>query len=92
MEEIDSRPQIRPLRGRLTHKMGAWLDRHQPPETAVLMGTALLVGLGAGLGAVVFRWLIDTVQDLFFDALPAAVPALGDWVLVLAPALPAVSV
>jgi len=87
MEEIDSRPQIRPLRGRLTHKMGAWLDRHQPPETAVLMGTALLVGLGAGLGAVVFRWLIDTVQDLFFDALPAAVPALGDWVLVLAPAV-----
>jgi chloride channel protein, CIC family len=87
MEELDAKPRMRPLRGRLTRKMGAWLDRHQPPETVVLMGTALLVGLGAGLGAVVFRWLIDAVQDLFFNTLPAAVPALGDWVLVLAPAV-----
>ncbi len=83
----DSTPWARPLRGRLGRRLGAWLDRHQPPETVVLMGTALLVGLGAGLGAVVFRWLIDTVHDLLFETLPAALPFLGNWVLVVAPAL-----
>ena len=68
-------------------RLGRWLDRHQPPETVVLMGTALLVGLGAGLGAVVFRWLIDLVHKLSFEDLGQALPFLGDYVLVLAPAL-----
>jgi CIC family chloride channel protein len=72
---------------RLTRRLSAWLDRHQPPETVVLMGTALLVGLGAGLGAVVFRWLIDRVHELSFEGLPQAVPFLGDYVLIVAPAL-----
>jgi CIC family chloride channel protein len=72
---------------RLTRRLSAWLDRHQPPETVVLMGTALLVGLGAGLGAVVFRWLIDRVHALSFEGLPQAVPFLGDYVLIVAPAL-----
>ncbi len=87
MQTIDSRAQMGPLRGRLARQLGAWLDSHQPPETVVLMGTALLVGLGAGLGAVVFRWLIGAVHDLLFDSLPTALPTLGDWVLVLAPAV-----
>ena len=87
MDEADSKPQKSALRGRLRRKLGAWLDRHQPPETVVLMGTALLVGLGAGLGAIIFRWLIGAVHDLFFEALPAALPFLGDWVLVIAPAV-----
>jgi len=87
MEETDLKPQAMPLRRGLTRKLGAWLDRNQPPETVVLMGTALLVGLGAGLGAIVFRWLIGAVHDLLFDGLPAALPFLGDWVLVVAPAV-----
>ncbi len=87
METVDSTRRARPLWGRLARKLGAWLDRHQPPETVVLMGTALLVGLGAGLGAIVFRWLIGAVHDLLFETLPAVLPFLGDWVLVVAPAL-----
>ena len=82
METADSTPWARPLRGRLVRKLGAWLDRHQPPETVVLMGTALLVGLGAGLGAVIFRWLIGAVHDLLFEGLPVVLPFLGDWVAV----------
>ncbi|MGD8791864.1 MAG: chloride channel protein [Anaerolineae bacterium] len=84
-EIVESQP--RPNSGRLGHRLGAWLDRRQPPETVVLMGTALLVGLGAGLGAVVFRWLISGVHSLAFESLPAALPFLGNWILVLAPAV-----
>jgi CIC family chloride channel protein len=87
METVDSPLWANPLRGRLARKLGAWLDRHQPPETVVLMGTALLTGLGAGLGAVVFRWLIGAMHDLLFETLPGALPFLGDWVLVVAPAV-----
>jgi CIC family chloride channel protein len=67
--------------------LSRWLDRFQPPETAVLMGTALLVGLGAGLGAIAFRWLIGAVQTLSFKGLGQALPFLGDYVLILAPVL-----
>ncbi len=75
------------LQQRLTCKIGAWLDRVQPPETVVLMGTALLVGLGAGLGAVVFRWLIDQMSRFSFKGLPGLLPFLGDYVLIVAPIL-----
>jgi CIC family chloride channel protein len=51
------------------------------------MGTALLVGLGAGLGAVVFRWLIDQVHAFCFEWLPRTLPFLGDYALIVAPAL-----
>lgn len=71
------------LQQRLTRRLSTWLDRHQPPETAVLMGTSLLVGIGAGLGAVVFRWLIDAVYKLGYEGLGV----LGDYRLVLVPAL-----
>jgi CIC family chloride channel protein len=71
----------------VSRHLSRWLDRLQPPETAVLMGTALLVGLGAGLGAVVFRWLIGGVQTLSFKGLGQALPFLGDYVLILAPVL-----
>jgi CIC family chloride channel protein len=71
------------LQQRLTRRLSSWLDCHQPPETAVLMGTSLLVGIGAGLGVVVFRWLIDAVYKLGYEGL--GVP--GNYWLVLVPAL-----
>lgn len=80
-------PRSRRVQQRLTLNLGGWLDRHQPPETVVLMGTSLLVGLGAGLGAIVFRWLIDQVQRISFEGLGNTFPSLGASVLVLAPAL-----
>jgi CIC family chloride channel protein len=72
---------------RLTLRLSSWLDRYQPPETVVLMVTSLLVGLGAGVGAIIFRWLIEQVHRLSFEGLPSAFPFLGDYVLVVAPAL-----
>ena len=48
--------------------IGHILDRLRPSETAILIGTAVAVGAGTGLGAVLFIGLIAAVQSLFFDA------------------------
>jgi CIC family chloride channel protein len=87
MEYASNQPNTRQFQNRLTRRLSRWLDRHQPPETVMLMGTALLVGLGAGLGAVVFRWLIQAVHDLSFGGLGQLLPFLGDYVLIVAPIL-----
>ncbi len=63
------------------------LDRLQPPEQAVLLATALVVGLGAGLGAVVFRWLINTVRTFAFSQMPQWLGFLGQYYIILIPAL-----
>jgi len=54
---------------------------------AVLTLTAVVVGLGAGLGAIVFRWLISTVRSFSFDWLPAVTTGWGPAYVVLAPTL-----
>lgn len=59
-----------------------------------LLVLSLLIGLGAGLGAVVFRWLVSTATTVFTGrheyttdpgAAHAWLPALGPWFLLLAP-------
>ncbi|KAA9155276.1 chloride channel protein [Amycolatopsis acidicola] len=71
---------------------GVWL-RESSTGLAVL---AVAIGAGAGLGAVVFRWLITTFTHLFSghadysaaggEAHPW-LPALGPWFLLIAPVL-----
>ena len=43
------------------------LDRLQPSETAILLLTAVIVGAGTGLSAVIFIRLIAIIQSLFFN-------------------------
>ncbi len=47
---------------------------------------AIIVGIGAGYGAVVFRWLISTAHHVYFDGLGAALPFLGRYYVILVPA------
>jgi CIC family chloride channel protein len=49
------------------------------------MLTALLVGIGAGLGAVVFRWLIGQATYISFTWLPSITASLGRGYVILAP-------
>ena len=42
------------------------LDRFQPSETAVMLVTAITIGAGTGLGAILFIRLISFFQTLFF--------------------------
>ena len=64
-----------------------WMDKHDSPEWATVMFTALLVGLGAGLGAVVFHWLIVAAQWVFFEQGARIFGFLGDYYIVIVPVL-----
>jgi len=76
-------------------KTGAsWLHGWLTASQSGLVGLALIIGVGAGLGAVVFRFLIFgittlvTGRDDYSDAGRVAslhFPALGLWFLLLAP-------
>lgn len=52
---------------RFSFRLGGILERVQPSQELVLVGTALVVGLGTGLGAVAFRFLIRAVDWLGYD-------------------------
>ncbi|GAA4916643.1 CIC family chloride channel protein [Actinomycetospora succinea] len=80
----------RPARAART--LHRWLTASRPG----LVGLALIIGVGAGLGAVAFRYLIlgitwlVTGREDFSDAGRVAsthLPALGPWFLLLAPVL-----
>ena len=71
-----------PSRGR------RWLQRISPSETQILVAMGLLVGLGAGIGAVIFRYLINAFTYVFFGVLqPALAVPLGPASVVPLPAL-----
>jgi len=59
-----------------TKRAARRLDRRQPPERAVVLVTATVVGIGAGFGAVGFRVLIESITSFSFDGLPRI---LGGW-------------
>ncbi|WP_086679119.1 chloride channel protein, partial [Amycolatopsis pretoriensis] len=70
--------------------IGTWLRESR----SGLVGLAVLIGAGAGLGAIVFRWLITTFTRLFSGQADYAgagrvahpwFPELGPWFLLLAP-------
>lgn len=53
-----------------------------------MLTMALLVGLGSGFGAVAFRWLIGSVEDVFFGTVRALAPLpLEAYWIVIIPAL-----
>ncbi len=63
------------------------LDRWQPPEAVVLITTALIVGLGGGLGAIVFRWLIDSFTHISFDLARGWLSFMGSAYVIVVPAI-----
>jgi len=71
----------------LARRIRHLLDRWQPPETGVLIVTALIVGLGGGLGAIVFRLMIDSFHHFFFDVMRDWLWFMGPAYVVVVPAL-----
>jgi CIC family chloride channel protein len=70
------------LIGRLTSLASRSLDGE-----GLLLGLALVVGLGAGLGALVFRRLIEMVQFVSFDWLPRITEGWGPAYIIIAPTI-----
>lgn len=64
-----------------------WSDKFESPEWATVMFTALLVGVGTGLGAVVFHLLIEVSQWLFFEVGAQVFGFLGDYYVFVIPIL-----
>ncbi len=64
-----------------------WLDAHQPPESAVFGGAAVVVGLLAGSGVWLFKRLIDVVHLVSYQTLGAGLMRAGPWALALIPAV-----
>lgn len=70
----------------------AFLSRLRPsPETIVLL-LAVLVGVGAGSGVVLFRALIHSVHHLMFGEVSSFFSIWGHWTLALIPLLGGLSI
>lgn len=58
----------------------------QSSETIFLLLFANLIGIGAGFGAILFRWLISSFQNLFFDKGQHVLSFMGPYYVVIIPA------
>ncbi|MBN1310588.1 MAG: chloride channel protein [Anaerolineae bacterium] len=67
--------------------LGSLLDRLQLSESGVLIGTALLVGIGTGLGAVAFRYLIQGVSWVGYTWFPRITSDWGKAYVVIVPVI-----
>jgi CIC family chloride channel protein len=63
------------------------LDNHRLPESLTIFLTAVLVGIGAGLGAVIFRLLIDFFQEAFYGHWGPLLNRIAPYHLLIIPAL-----
>jgi hypothetical protein len=72
---------------RLSNFISHWIDRLQPSSELVLMVTALIVGIGAGLGAVVFRYLINGVGWIGYTWFPQISHNWGKSYVIIVPAI-----
>jgi CIC family chloride channel protein len=68
-------------------RLSKMLDRFHPSESAVLLLTAVVVGAGTGLAAVIFIKLITLVQSIFFQSGASIFGFLGRGLIILAPAV-----
>jgi CIC family chloride channel protein len=85
--DSEADPQGRGRWHALTKRIATVLDRWQPPERTILLGTALIVGIGTGLGAAVFSILIQSMTRLSFEGGASALSFLGRYYVILIPAL-----
>ncbi|HEY9630986.1 MAG TPA: chloride channel protein [Coleofasciculaceae cyanobacterium] len=72
--------------------IGDLLNRVKPkPETTILL-LAVLIGMGAGAGVVLFRTLIHAIHGLMFGEVSSFFSAWGHWTLALIPFLGGLSI
>ena len=87
MKMLKFRHPISAAGRRVGHLLSGLVDRQAVSESGIIMITALVVGIGAGLGAVAFRWLIATAQTLAYDKLGGLLLGASRLSLLVIPAL-----
>jgi CIC family chloride channel protein len=78
---------IRSQGHRWRQRLPRWLDQRMVSESGVILFTALIVGIGAGLGAVIFRRLIEGAHRLAYDGLGGMMEGIYPFYLLIIPAL-----
>jgi CIC family chloride channel protein len=68
-------------------RLPRWIDQRRVSESGVILLTALIVGVGAGLGAVIFRRLITGVQQLSYGSLGGWLEGIAPFHFLIIPAL-----
>jgi len=68
--------------GKITRR----LNRSELPESAIIIITALVVGVGAGIGAYVFRQLIDLITRISFVHIAGFLSPITPFQYILIPA------
>ena len=63
------------------------LNYFQTSETIFLLFFATLIGVGAGFGAILFRWMISFFQNLFFTQGQHVFSFLGSYYVLIIPAI-----
>jgi CIC family chloride channel protein len=86
-DDRDAVVRVRTAWHAMTKHTAGLLDRWQPPERTVLLLTALVVGVGTGVGATVFTTLIKSLTKYSFQDGATALGFLGRFYVVLVPAL-----
>ncbi len=76
----------------LRHKLQSFLLKFQAKinnravsDSAILIGTAILVGIGSGLGAVLFTFLIESARKIAFEDAINALNIVHPWHLIIIP-------
>jgi CIC family chloride channel protein len=54
-------------------------------DSGILIGTAILVGIGSGFGAVLFTYLVESVQKIAFEDVAHTLQSIHPWHLVIIP-------
>jgi len=75
------------LDGNANEKVPARFGRPRARQSVTIVLTAVVVGCGAGLGAVALRWLIDAVHHLSYDTLGGLLQPIEPFHLLILPAL-----
>jgi CIC family chloride channel protein len=76
-----------PLFAKWSRRFTKRLNRTDIPESGIIILTALIVGVGAGLGAVVFRRLIEWIYRLSFVGIAGVLEPIAPYQYILIPAL-----
>ena len=63
------------------------LNYFQTSETIFLLFFATLIGVGAGFGAIIFRWMISLFQNLFFNQGQHVLSFMGSYYVIIIPAI-----
>lgn len=70
---------------RFIEKLRVEIQNRPFSDSAILIGTAILVGIGSGLGAVLFTFLIESVQKIAFEDVFHLLAAIHPWHLIIIP-------